>query len=110
MISLLVLSFIFWGVYIEEDFAGFFPLRFSQDKSLCFFLCGCACLSFSDLLAYGYAIMMLNVLRFDITIKNSTWYRATLKEGIVQLQKLGILNFWVSLHNPSAKYARLTLH
>ena len=34
-----------------------------------FFLYGCACLSFSDLLAYGYAVMMLNVLRSDITIK-----------------------------------------
>ena len=44
-------------------------LGFSQDKSLCSFLCGCACLYFSDLLAYGYVVMMLNVLRFDITIK-----------------------------------------
>ena len=41
-----------------------------------FFLCGCACLSFSDILAYGYAIMMLNVLRSDITIENSTWYQS----------------------------------
>ena len=38
-----------------------------------FFLCGCSFLYFSDLLAYGYAVMMLNVLRYDITIKNSTW-------------------------------------
>ena len=59
----------FWGIYIEEAFARFFPLRFSHDKSLCSFLCGCSCLSFSDLLAYGYAIMMLNVIRYDITIK-----------------------------------------
>ena len=35
MISLLVLSF--WGIYIEEDFARFFPLGFSQDKYLCSF-------------------------------------------------------------------------
>ena len=28
----------FWGIYIEEDFDGFFPLGFSQDKSLCSFL------------------------------------------------------------------------
>ena len=41
-----------------------------------FFLCGCACLSFNDLLAYGYAVMMINVLRSDITIKNSTWYQS----------------------------------
>ena len=27
----------FWGIYIEEYFAGFFPLGFSQDKSLCYF-------------------------------------------------------------------------
>ena len=25
---------IFWGIYIEEYFVGFFPLGFSQDKSL----------------------------------------------------------------------------
>ena len=52
----------------------FFPMRVSRDKSLCSFLCGCACLSFSDLLAYGYAIMMLNVIRYDKAIKNLTWY------------------------------------
>ena len=40
-----------------------------------FFLYGCACLSFSDLLAYGHAVMMLNVLRFDIIIKNLTSYQ-----------------------------------
>ena len=27
----------FWGINIEEAFAGFFPLGFSQDKSLCSF-------------------------------------------------------------------------
>ena len=41
-----------------------------------FFLYGCACLYFSDLLAYGYDVTMLNVLRYDITIKNSTWYQS----------------------------------
>ena len=46
--SLLVLSFIFWGIYIEEAFAGFFPLGVSHDKSLCSLLYGCAFLSFSD--------------------------------------------------------------
>ena len=48
LISLLVLSFIFWGIYIEVDFVGFFPLGFSQDKYLCSLLYGCTCLSFSD--------------------------------------------------------------
>ena len=37
MISLLVLSFIFSSIYIEEAFVGFFPLGFSPDKSLCSF-------------------------------------------------------------------------
>ena len=31
-----VLGFIFWGIYIEEAFAGFFPLGFFQDKSVLF--------------------------------------------------------------------------
>ena len=34
---LVVLSFTFWGIYIEEVFARFFPLGFSQDKYLCSF-------------------------------------------------------------------------
>ena len=72
MISLLVLSFIFWCIYIEEAFARFFPLGFSQDKYLCSFLYGCDALSFNYLLAYGYVVMMQNVLRSDITIKNLT--------------------------------------
>ena len=37
LISLLVVYFIFLGIYIEEDFVGFFHLGFSQDKSLCSF-------------------------------------------------------------------------
>ena len=41
-----------------------------------FFLYGCACLCFSDILAYGYVVMMLNVLRSDITNKNSIWYQS----------------------------------
>ena len=48
-----------------------------------FFLYGCACLSFSDLLAYGYAVIMIIVLRSDITIKIQHDIRATLKEDIV---------------------------
>ena len=68
-----------------------------------FFLCGCACLSFSDLLAYGYAVIMLNVLRSDITIKIQHGIKATMKEDIVQLKNIWLLTFWVSLHNRSAK-------
>ena len=45
LISLLVLPFIFLGIYIEEAFAGFFPLGFSQDKSVC---CSCDTISFND--------------------------------------------------------------
>ena len=60
------------------------------------FLCGCACLYFGDLLDYGYAVMMLNVLRSDVTIKNSTWYQSHLErshcaaETVLQLQLLKI--------------------
>ena len=32
-------------------------------------LCGYACLSFSDPFVYGYDVMMLNVIRYYITIK-----------------------------------------
>ena len=61
-----------------------------------FFLCGCACLSFSDILAYGYTVMMLNVIRYDITIKNLTWYQIhpeishCAAEIVLQLQLLKI--------------------
>ena len=72
-------------------------LGFSQDKYLCsFFLCGCAYLSFSDILAYGYDVIMLNVIRSEITIKNSTWYHIyherslCATETVLQLQLLKI--------------------
>ena len=48
-----------------------------------FFLYGCAYLSFSDLLAYGYTVLMLNVLRSDKPLKIQHGIRATLKEDIV---------------------------
>ena len=35
----------------------------------------CAYLSLSDPIAYGYDVMMLNVLRSCITIKNVTYHR-----------------------------------
>ena len=44
--------------------------------NLCVLLCGCACLSFSDIFGYGYAVMMLNVIRSEITSKNLTWYQS----------------------------------
>ena len=45
--------------------------------NLCVLFCGCACLSFIDLLAYGYAVIMLNVIRSEITIKNLTVVTST---------------------------------
>ena len=60
------------------------------------FLYGCVCLSFSDLLAYGYVVMMLNVIRSDITIKKLTWYQShpershCAAETVLQLQLLKI--------------------
>ena len=64
-----------------------------------FFFCGCACLSFSDLLAYGYAVMMLNVLRSDIIIKNSTVVPSIKKSKDVLIYEnkttnLGDVNIW----------------
>ena len=74
-------------------------LGFSQDKSLCSFLCGCAFLSYSDLLAYGYSVMMLNVLRSDITIKNLTWYQSHLERRNCAATKARASYFLVlSLH------------
>ena len=64
--------------------------------NLCVLLCGCACLSFSDLFVYGYDVMMLNVLRSCITIKILTWYQRNPKISLcvakimLQLQLLEI--------------------
>ena len=38
----------FWGIYIEEDFVGFFPFRVFPGQIFVFLLYGCSCLSFSD--------------------------------------------------------------
>ena len=93
-----VWGLVFYFLYIlyKGSFCWvFFPVRVSQDKSLCSF-CGCACLSFSDVLAYGYVVMMLNVIRYDITIKNLTWYQShperslCAAETVLQLQLLKI--------------------
>ena len=37
--------------------------------NICVLLCGCTCLSLSDPFPYGYVVMMLYVIRSDITIK-----------------------------------------
>ena len=72
MISLLVLSF--WGIYIEENFARFLPLGFSQDKSLCSF---CMVVLVYILVIFWLMVMMLNVLRSDITIKIQQYHVKT---------------------------------
>ena len=48
-------------------------MRVSQDKSLCFFVWLCLSI-FQWSFVYGYVVMMLNVIRSDITIKNLTHY------------------------------------
>ena len=82
---------------IQRNFCWvFFPMRVSQDKSLCYFVWFPTYLYFSDPFAYGYVVMMLNVIRCGITIKNLTWYqiypeRSLLAaETILQLQLLKI--------------------
>ena len=47
--------------YIEEVLWGFRPYGFPKDN-VCVLLCCCTCLSFSDPFAYGYDVMMMNVL------------------------------------------------
>ena len=69
-----------------------------------FVLYGCACLSFSDLLAYGYAVVMLNVLRNDITIKNLTWYQShPERRHCAAKESMASYFFWVSIHDRSTK-------
>ena len=46
----------FWGIYIEEAFAGFFPLGFSQDKSLCSF---CMVVLVYLSVVFGLMVMLL---------------------------------------------------
>ena len=55
---------LYWG-----SFAWFSPLWFLEEN-LCVLLCCCTCLSFNDPLLM---VMMLNVFRYCITIKNITW-------------------------------------
>ena len=70
--------------------------RIPFSLNLCVLLCGCDCLSFSDPFAYGYDVMMLNVIRSCITIKNLTWYQSyperslCAAETLLQLQLLKI--------------------
>ena len=64
--------------------------------NLCLRLCGCTCLSFSDPFAYGYDVIIINVIRSCITIKNLTWYHIypqiglCATETLLQLQLLKI--------------------
>ena len=64
--------------------------------NICVLLCGCACISFSDIFCYCYVVMMLNVIRSDITTKNLTWYQShpeiipCATETVLQLQLLKI--------------------
>ena len=66
----------FWGIYIEEAFAGFFHLGFSQYKSLCsFFLWLCLSIFQWSCL---YAFIMKMKWNTDVLakhMKNSTWYQ-----------------------------------
>ena len=86
----------FGASILRKLLLGFSHQGFSRVNLCVLFLCGCACLSFSDLLDYGYVVMMLNVLRYDIAIKNLTWYPShpersnCAAETVLQLQLLKI--------------------
>ena len=69
-----------WGfvfLLLKHLYRGMFSMFSSPwvfpKINLCVLLYGCACLFFSDHFAYGYVVMMINVIRSDITIKNLTW-------------------------------------
>ena len=74
----------------------FLLLQVFQDKSLCSFV-RLHLSIFQWYFAYGYAVMMLNVIRSDITIKNLTWYQSyperslCTTETMLQLQLLKIV-------------------
>ena len=53
---------------ILKKLLGFLPCGFLGEIFV-LFLCCCACLYFSDLIAYSYDVMMLNLFRSCITIK-----------------------------------------
>ena len=67
----------FWGLVFvllihlyRGSFIGFsFPWGFPR-INIFVLLCGCAYLSFRDTFVYGYDVMMLNVIRSCISIKN----------------------------------------
>ena len=89
----------FWYILYRGIFVGFYsPWGFPR-INLCVLLCGCACLSFSDHFAYGYVVMMINVIRYGITIKKLTWYYRYPKRSICAteiLLQLQLLNIRVS--------------
>ena len=47
--------------YVEEVLWVFLPCGFLKEN-ICVLLCCCTCLYFNDPFAYGYYVMMLNVL------------------------------------------------
>ena len=64
-----VLSCTFYTSYTEEVLLCFLPHEGFPGSIFVLFLCGYVCLSFSDILDYGYDVIMLNVIRSNITIK-----------------------------------------
>ena len=46
----------FWGIYIKEAFARFFPLGFSQDKYFCYF---CVVVLFYISVKFWIMVMLL---------------------------------------------------
>ena len=93
-VSGIILYFLY--ILYRGSFSGFSsPWGFPR-IILCVLLCGCAFLSFSDPFSHGYIVMMLNVIRSDIMIKNLTWYQIYPKiilciaKTLLQLQLLKI--------------------
>ena len=84
--------------YTEEVLRGFLPCGFPEEN-ICVLLCSLVLLHLSFFqwsIAYGYDVMMLNVFRSCITIKNITWYQSHPERSLcaaerwLQLQPLEI--------------------
>ena len=87
-------------ILYQGSFAGFSPLRFPRGKYFCSLVL--LHLSFFQWsFAYGYDVIMINVFRSDITIKNIAWYQRYPKiilcasETLLKLQLLNIRVSWL---------------
>ena len=100
---LYVFGFYFWCWFYLWGSCGVFSFMVSPKKIICvsYLLC-CAyvllmCLLFSQLKDPKIIMLAYMIKKYNM-VSELAW-----EEDIVKLQNLGILTFWVSLHNPWEK-------